>query len=224
MCRGCRTCYQLPKGEAIEQDTATAARILVVEDDERTRALIVEVLSGAGYDVDAAADGVEALARAKDPPDLVVSDVQMPRLSGYEVCRQIRDRFGLDVGFVFLSGSRAEPYDRVAGLEMGADAYLVKPFEPEELLAHVRTLLRRLRSGLASGKSNANHGLTEREVLVFRLLAAGRDSRAIASELVITPATVDKHVERILRKLGVHSRAQAVAIAFREGVVTGAGL
>jgi DNA-binding NarL/FixJ family response regulator len=102
--------------------------------------------------------------------------------------------------------------DRAAGLMLGADDYLLKPFAPEELLARVHALLRRARVD-RPGTANS---LTRRELDVLGLLAEGRTQAEIARELVLSPKTVATHLERILGKLGVHSRAQAVAAAYRE--------
>jgi DNA-binding NarL/FixJ family response regulator len=120
---------------------------------------------------------------------------------------------------VFLSGTRVGPLDRIAGLLIGADDYVVKPFEPDELLARVRSLLRR-HSGTNGGDSKAHSlmdGLTPRERQVLDLLAAGHSQDEIAGELFITPKTVATHIQRVLGKLGVHNRAQAVTLALGYG-------
>jgi DNA-binding NarL/FixJ family response regulator len=112
---------------------------------------------------------------------------------------------------VFVSGRRTHPADRVAGLMIGADDYLVKPVHPDELLVRVRHLVDRVPAG-----SVARARLTLREQEVLELLSDGLHQAEIAARLVITPRTVAKHVEHILRKLGVHTRAQAVAVALRD--------
>lgn len=120
-----------------------------------------------------------------------------------------------------MSGDRTEPFDRVGGLLIGADDYIVKPFDPDEVLARVRRLLdgrpntdRRDRSD-RDGKAGS---LTRRELEVLRLLSNGLGPPAIARELVIRPKTVSTHIQRILAKLGVHNQAQAVAAAYRLGL------
>ena len=154
----------------------------------------------------------EALAAAKDErPALVVTEVLLPGVSGYELCHEIKENFGEAIPIIFVSGTRTEPGDRVAGLLVGADDYLVKPFDPEELLARVRRLLP---AALAGGPKT--HELTRRELEVLSLLVEGLGQDEIAEKLFISPKTVGKHIEHILRKLGVHSRAQAVALAVRD--------
>jgi two-component system response regulator MprA len=119
-------------------------RVLVVDDDVAVRESLRRALRLEGYDVELAADGGEALQRLEsngDDPDLVVLDVLMPNVDGLEVCRQLR-RTGRRVPVLMLT-ARDEVADRVAGLDAGADDYVVKPFALEELLARVRALLRR---------------------------------------------------------------------------------
>ncbi len=121
---------------------ADVARILVVDDDARIAASVRRALSYEGYEVAIVHDGPAALAEAgRRPPDLVVLDVMLPGLDGVEVCRRLREG-GADAAILMLT-ARTEVPDRVAGLDAGADDYLVKPFAYEELLARVRTLLRR---------------------------------------------------------------------------------
>jgi len=126
----------------------------------------------------------------------------------------LREEHGAELPIMFLSGERRESYDRVAGLMLGADDYMTKPFAPDELLTRARGLMRR---GVAAGAGRG--ALTSREREVLQLLAEGRTQREIAGSLVIAPKTCAKHIERILEKLSVHSRAQAVAVAYREELV-----
>jgi two-component system response regulator MprA len=121
------------------------ARILVVDDDRKVLTLMKRGLSFAGYAVDLAADGEEALAHARDhAPNLVILDVMLPGIDGVEVCRRLRAG---DVALpVLMLTARGRVPDRIAGLDAGADDYLVKPFDFDELLARVRALLRRSQS------------------------------------------------------------------------------
>ena len=118
-----------------------SGRVLVVEDDTDIADVLRRSLRNEGYEVRTSADGVEALdVAAGFVPDLVVLDLGLPRLDGVEVCKQLRAEG--DVPILMLT-ARAETEDRVAGLDSGADDYLVKPFERQELLARIRALLRR---------------------------------------------------------------------------------
>ncbi len=148
--------------------------------------------------------------------------MRLPGISGYEVCRQLRERFGEQLPIIFVSGDRTEAHDRVAGLMIGADDYLSKPFVPDELVARVQRLLVRSEAGNGTkGGSGARATrLTEREQEVLQLLAEGLAQGAIAAELYISPKTVATHIQRILAKLEVHSRAEAVSQAYKLGLVS----
>ncbi len=125
-------------------------KILVAEDDVYTREGLCEILSGEGYLVAAAADGREALEKYVDfHPDLVCLDIMMPGMSGYDVCREIR-RDARQVPILFIS-AKSEEIDKVVGLEMGADDYIVKPFGVKEVLARVRAVMRRVNPEPAAG-------------------------------------------------------------------------
>lgn len=116
--------------------------ILIAEDDRGVRQSLERALRFEGYDVTTAKDGAEAIVSlTEDPPDLLVLDVMMPKVDGLTVCRRLRAN-GLDLPVLMLT-ARHEVRDRVAGLDAGADDYLVKPFALEELLARIRALLRR---------------------------------------------------------------------------------
>lgn len=118
-----------------------SARILVVEDEDRIRQFLQRGLTFEGHRVDVAADGEEALEIARDnPPDLVLLDIMLPGIDGIEVCRRLRAAG--EVPILMLTAKEAIE-DRVAGLDAGADDYLVKPFAFDELMARVRALLRR---------------------------------------------------------------------------------
>jgi DNA-binding NarL/FixJ family response regulator len=199
-----------------------SSTILVVEDDTDFREHVRGVLETAGFRVLEAHSGEEAVQIAADcQPSLVLLDVHLPGFSGYEICRSLREKHGQRIGIIFLSGSRTDSIDRAAGLGIGADDYVLKPFEQDELVARVRAVLRRMQPHGAGPASAANNGfhLTRREREILSLLAGGLTQDQIAEHLVIAPKTVATHIERILSKLGVQSRAQAVAVAFREALV-----
>jgi two-component system alkaline phosphatase synthesis response regulator PhoP len=120
------------------------SRILLIEDEPGLVFTLCDLLGGEGYEVESATDGVTGLSRALGEPfDLIVLDIMLPGRSGMEVCRELRRR-GKDVAILMLT-ARTMLSDRVAGLKLGADDYLTKPFEPPELLARVEALLRRVK-------------------------------------------------------------------------------
>jgi two-component system response regulator MprA len=199
------------------------AAILVVDDDAPIRRMLVRTLSAEGYAVETAADGGEALAAVeRSTPALVVLDVGMPGVDGLAVSRRLRAK-GLSVPVLLLTARDSVP-DRVAGLDAGADDYLVKPFATEELLARVRALLRRGKSPeelLAFGdltldpatravqRGGSTLTLSEREADLLALLL--RNARRVVSreqaiaEIWAGDATanvVDRHVSNLRRKLG----------------------
>ena len=197
--------------------------MLVVDDDESVRALIATHLERIGCVVYEASAGDEALELAElVRPALAVLDVDLPRVTGYEVCRGLRESMGASIAIMFVSGYRTESLDRIAGLLIGADDYIVKPFDPGELVARARALLVR-RSAWnghgGAGETKLTDALTAREREVLVLLANGATQDGIASTLVVSPKTVATHIQRTLAKLGVHSRAQAVAVAYRAGLL-----
>jgi DNA-binding NarL/FixJ family response regulator len=201
-------------------ETRDADQILIVDDDEDFREAITGVLERAGYEVVAVGRGEEGLDIARRRlPRMVIVDVCLPDLSGYEVCRRLKERFGDGLPVLFVSGVRTESFDRVAGLLIGGDDYLGKPFAADELLARVRRLLRHTTSLAPSLASR----LTPREMEVLRLLANGMGQDEIARQLFISRKTVATHIEHVLQKLGVRTRAQAVALAYRDDLVVGAG-
>jgi DNA-binding NarL/FixJ family response regulator len=188
--------------------------VLIVDDDKKIRHLISSLLQRAGFETLEAGSGDRALELTGETrPAAAVVDVHLGSgQSGYEISRELRDRFdGLPI--VIVSGERTESFDRVAGLLLGADDYIVKPFDPDELIARVRRLAVRDESRRSAST------LTSRERDVLGLLVDGLDERGIATELVLSPKTVATHIQHILAKLGVHSRAQAVAAAHRNGLV-----
>lgn len=200
-----------------------APLVLIAENDRSCRNLIGRLLRRIGFETVEAATGPETLeTAARLHPSLVVLDVGLPEVSGYEVCRELRDEYGSEVGIIFVSRERTTPADRVAGLLVGADDYIVKPFDDDELLARARVVLRHVepRSGPPEEPAAEAIGssLTVRESEVLGLLARGQSQTQIAERLFISPKTVGGHIQRILTKLDVHSRAQAVALAHKYGL------
>src|SRR5712691_9958163 len=143
-----------------------AERILLIEDDARLAEMVSEYLGEAGFRVSIAARGHSGLERlAREPFDALVLDLMLPDMDGLEVCRQLRAKS--DVPLLMLT-ARGDAADRIVGLEIGADDYLPKPFQPRELLARLRAILRRRRGGAAASKP-----------LRFGRLEIDRDARAL---------------------------------------------
>jgi twitching motility two-component system response regulator PilH len=117
--------------------------VLVVEDSVTQREMITDLLKGSGLNVTVASDGVEALEQIQGHrPDLVVLDIVMPRMNGYEVCRQLKANPKTQNIPVVMCSSKGEEFDRYWGMKQGADAYIAKPFQPTELVGTVKQLLR----------------------------------------------------------------------------------
>ncbi len=196
--------------------------LLLVDDDAPIRRMLERTLSAEGYEVESAADGGAALAAVeRSVPDAIVLDVSMPGVDGLAVTRRLRAK-GLRVPILLLT-ARDAVHERVAGLDAGADDYLVKPFDVDELSARVRALLRRnapaetlafadltLETGVAR-RGGRDLELTPREAELLELLlrnARGVVTRELALEEVwggegeATPNAVDRYVAYLRRKLG----------------------
>ena len=151
-------------------------QLLMIEDDNRLAGMVSEYLGQSGFAVSHAGDGLSGLARLQDAvggtlPDLVILDLMLPDIDGLEVCRRIRALPGAIAQIpVLMLTAKGDPMDRIIGLELGADDYLPKPFEPRELLARIRAVLRRRLDGAA----------TNGKVLRFGSLEIDRDARTVA--------------------------------------------
>ena len=209
-------------------NTPMPRTVLVVDDDPHIRALLVFAFEKAGMAVREAGDGEEALAEvARAAPDLVVLDINMPRMDGLEVCRRLRATS--EVPVLFLS-SRDEEFDRVLGIELGADDYVVKPFSPREVVARANAILRRSAPRAAPVESAAtrSHGLltldaegwtahwagtevplTVSEFNLLKALASAQGRILSRDQLIdqihgpgfaITDRTIDSHIRNLRRK------------------------
>lgn len=207
--------------------TPILERVLIVEDELPMRTVLSDCLSRQGYRVLAASDGEQGLGMAlEQKPDLIVLDIMMPRLDGFALCRELR-RLELATPILILT-ARNRVEDRVAGLDMGADDFLAKPFSREEFLARVRALLRRLKRNeprlgsmeigklkvdfirLAATRDDQPVHLTPKELAMLRLLVEHEGtpvSRERFLDLVWgwsafpTTRTVDKHVANLRAKI-----------------------
>jgi DNA-binding NarL/FixJ family response regulator len=201
------------------------ASLLLIEDEPAMRDNLMTILTLEGFRVTPAASGEEGLLQARASlPDLVLCDVTMPGLDGYDVLREFRrDALLADTPFLFLTAHNL-PADMRRGMNEGADDYITKPFEVEDLLSAIRARLDRFnvlrKSAAAQPPPPARLqrlGLTSREAEVLHWLAEGKTNPEIAVILNIAAPTVKKHVEHILEKLGVENRAAAMRLVFGEG-------
>jgi DNA-binding NarL/FixJ family response regulator len=191
-----------------------AAAVLIADPDVQAREPLARVLVDGGFCVFQVSDGSDALTKAREIwPVAVILEIPLGTVCGYEVCRTLKSDLGPELVVIFLSGARTEAYDRVAGLLLGADDYVTKPSAPDEVLARLRIATRRAAPTPALGGSGR---LTRREHEVLNLLAEGLKWAQIAERLVVSPKTVATHVGNIRRKLGVTSRAEAIAVAYRD--------
>lgn len=181
-------------------------RVLLVEDEKAIREAVQAYLEREGYWVTAAGDGQAALdAAAKKPFDLVVLDLNLPKVSGEEVCRRLRE--ASDVPIIMLTAKGLEE-ERVAGLESGADDYLVKPFSPRELVARVRALLRRAHADTEPLRDTLTYGPLTIDAAGHKAFLEGRELDLTASEykLLITlaryPGRVYSRMELVEKVLG----------------------
>src|SRR5438067_1220702 len=189
---------------------------MIVDDDPAVRELLAAVLQRAGYSTLEATSGDEALDAARQgEPDLVVLDVNLPGRNGYVVCSELRLMLGNQLPIIFISGERTESFDRVAGILIGADDYMTKPFDPDELLARISRMLERLQEWRRPAPDGNGYGLTPRESEVLGLLVDGLSQREIAERLFLSSKTVGTHIQRVITKMGVRNRTQAVALAVR---------
>ena len=154
-----------------------SSQLLMIEDDARLAEMVGEYLGQSGLQVTHRADGKSGLAQLQGPdagplPDLVILDLMLPDMDGLEVCRRIRSLQGHAAQVpVLMLTAKGDPMDRIIGLELGADDYLPKPFEPRELLARIRAILRR--------RTDGGNATAATQVLRFGTLEIDRDARTV---------------------------------------------
>jgi DNA-binding NarL/FixJ family response regulator len=198
-----------------------AKRLLLVDDEPNLlRAVAVSLRSG-GYEVMTARSGRDALATlAETIPDLIISDIRMPGMDGYTLVHRIRSspRTSL-IPIIFLT-AKDEKTDRVEGFRTGVDAYIAKPFEPDELLAVITSIFSRVERTRAEVARLIGQGLeaelewaypdelTETEARVADAVARGLTNKTIAKEFAISVRTVENHISHILAKKGFSNRVE----------------
>ncbi|WP_448534259.1 response regulator transcription factor [Parathermosynechococcus lividus] len=193
-----------------------SATILLVDDDPNLVLLVKDYLEMQGYAVLTAAHGREALDQLQQhTPDLIICDVMMPQMDGYTFVSTMRQHQHLHWLPVLFLSAKGQTHDRVKGLQTGGDVYLVKPFEPDELLAQVQALLKqtaRLREQQRTSPTAPTPPpgveLTPTETRILQYVARGLANREIAAELHVSQRTVESHVSNMLGKTGLHNRTE----------------
>ena len=201
-------------GNAGDQKT-----LLLIDDDPNLILLVKDYLEFRGYSVITAENGREALdILTGNSPDMIICDVMMPEMDGYAFVEHVRSNPETEwIPVLFLS-AKGQSQDRVKGLNTGADVYMVKPFEPEELVAQVESSLKqasRLIRQQVRGASSAptisvpfDVDLTPTELKVVQFVARGMANREIAEELQVSQRTIESHVSNMLGKTGLHNRTE----------------
>jgi DNA-binding NarL/FixJ family response regulator len=236
--------------ESSESAPQPPVRLLLVDDEPGLRTAVQAYLEDEGFQVTTAVDGEDGWTKAQDLlPDLVISDVMMPRLDGYGLLRRLRDDERLGGTPVIFLTAKGMTADRIEGFQAGCDDYIPKPFDPDELVARVHNVVRRqerllteaarfadadigqmakqiteIRSLLATGgpKKGAavvKHEFTPREASVLQLVAEGMMNKEIARRLETSIRNVEKYVSRLFAKTGTASRTELVRYALEHSLV-----
>lgn len=222
-----------------------SGRILLVEDEAGVREAVQTYLSDRGLMVAVASNGLEGWEKLQQhPPELVISDIRMPKMDGYEFIQHLRaDSRFKSLPVVFLT-ARGMTGDRISGYQAGCDAYLAKPFDPEELEAIVQNLLSRQQRTDKRSKLNlisqqiadirnvlldkpptslssspGEIALTPKETSVLALVVEGRMNKEIASRLNVGMRTVEKHLSNLRRKTDTATRTELVRFALERNLV-----
>lgn len=203
-----------------ETSSKDSKQLLLIDDDPNLILLVKDYLEFRGYEVITAENGREALdILGQQLPDMIICDVMMPEMDGYAFVEQIRqDSRTSWIPVMFLS-AKGQSQDRIKGLNTGADVYMVKPFEPEELVAQVESSLkhtgRLLRYTTKSSFDEStriqvpqNVELTPTETKVVQLVAQGMSNKEIADKLSVSQRTIESHVSNMLNKTSLHNRTE----------------
>lgn len=194
-------------------------KLLLIDDDPNLILLVKDYLEFRGYNVDTAENGREALqVLDRNVPDMIICDIMMPEMDGYSLVKHIRkEPMTNRIPVLFLS-AKGQSQDRVKGLSEGADIYMSKPFEPEELVAQVESSLKQVKrweQGRPKGLDGAptivvpHHvELTPTELRVVQLVAKGMANREIANQLNVSQRTIESHVSNMLNKTSLNNRTE----------------
>ena len=194
-------------------------KLLLIDDDPNLILLVKDYLEFRGYNVDTAENGREALqVLDRNVPDMIICDIMMPEMDGYSLVKHIREEPMTNrIPVLFLS-AKGQSQDRVKGLSEGADIYMSKPFEPEELVAQVESSLKQIKrweqnrpKGLGGAPTIVvphNVELTPTELRVVQLVAKGMANREIANQLNVSQRTIESHVSNMLNKTSLNNRTE----------------
>lgn len=194
-------------------------KLLLIDDDPNLILLVKDYLEFRGYDVMTAENGREALEVLDNKiPDMIICDVMMPEMDGYSLVKHIRQEPRTNTIPVLFLSAKGQSQDRVKGLNEGADVYMVKPFEPEELVAQVESSLKQIKrlvdnKGRGTGEAptiivSPNVELTPTELKVVQLVAKGMANRDIAEQLNVSQRTIESHVSNMLNKTSLKNRTE----------------
>jgi DNA-binding NarL/FixJ family response regulator len=195
-------------------------RLLIVDDEPNLLRAVAACLRGEGYEVETARSGEEALIHvAQRLPDLIISDIRMPRMDGFALARQLRSNPRTDLIPIIFLTAKDESADRIAGIRSGVDAYLTKPFEPDELVAVVANILTRVErthaeiarligSNTHFSLAFSDEELTDAEQRIASAVASGLSNKEIASEFGLSVRTVENHISHILSKKNFENRVE----------------
>ena len=210
-----------------------ARRLLVVDDEAKLLKAVAATLRAEGYEITTARSGADALVSVNQTmPDLIVSDIRMPGMDGYQLARALRSNSRTKfVPIIFLT-AKDEREDRIAGFRTGVDAYLTKPFDPEELLAVVANIVHRIERtstefaqmiGNIKGEETAasdfefDEDFTASESRIARFVADGKSNKEIARELGLSVRTIEGHISNILSKKGWSNRVEIARHIIKRG-------
>jgi DNA-binding NarL/FixJ family response regulator len=194
-------------------------QLLLIDDDPNLILLVKDYLEFRGYGVTTAENGREALGILESEiPDMIICDVMMPEMDGYAFVEQVRQDPRTNwIPVLFLS-AKGQSQDRVKGLNTGADVYMVKPFEPEELVSQVEASLKQAGRLLKHQIQGGQNGpkiqvpfdveLTPTELKVVQFVARGMANREIAEAMKVSQRTIESHVSNMLAKTGLHNRTE----------------
>ncbi len=203
----------------IDKTEVEPKKLLLIDDDPNLILLVQDYLEFRGYAVITAENGREALDILKEEiPDMIICDVMMPEMDGYAFVKNVRENPRTEwIPVLFLS-AKGQSQDRVKGLNTGADVYMVKPFEPEELVAQVESTLKQASRLLERPMKRSGQDpkllvpdtveLTPTEVKVVQLVARGLSNREIAEVMNVSQRTIESHVSNMLAKTSLHNRTE----------------